>query len=167
MMIGKKEIFAVKCDLNTDYSELLDGTISYWINNMQLGDDSEMIYLSDALMCFAWIDRDNWHRQYCDSVICGNWDKIFDELYKRIYQTDNVNEWNDTPAKFDISIDVSNKLGRYSVFYLEDSLYGHLIYKYFSDKYAEEFTVEKGYVDNVLHNTYKKLDELNKNVKID
>ncbi len=164
MIIGEKEKFAAEYNLYDNYSELLDGTFSYWINNKQLGDDTEPIYLSDVLMRFAWINHDNWHRQYSDSVINGNWDKLYNELFKRIYQTDDVGEWHDSPAKFDISVSISNKLGKYTVFYLEDALYGHLLYKMNEDEKVDRFTIRKGFVDDVIAKTYTKLNSLYESV---
>lgn len=164
MIIGDKDIFAVEYKLCNNYSELLDGTFSYWINQKQLGDENRLVYLSDVLMCMTWINHDNWNRLYCENFIENKLENLFNELSNKIYETDDIREWENCPAKFDISINISNGLGKYRVFYVEDCKYGYLLFKHSQSELIDKLTVKKGYVDSVLSKAYLELDSLYKKI---
>lgn len=165
MIIGNKDIFAIEYKLCNNCSKWLDGTFSYWINQNQLGNDNVSVYLSDVLMCMTWIEHDNWNRLYCKRFTDSNWTDLFNEIYNKIYGTDDINEWENCPARFDISINIfSNGLGAYRVFYVEDCKSGHLLFKHSHSDLVDELTVNKGFVDNVLSKAYLELEALYKRV---
>ncbi len=155
MIIGNKELFAVELVLNDNHSSLLEGTFSYWINSIKLGND-DIIYLNDILMCMIWMNDDRNNRYY-SKELSGNWERIFNKINNKIYNSENADS---CPARFDISINIPYGIGHYTVFYLEDYYNGHLLFKKKSESDVEHFLLRKGIVDEVLACTYLELNSL-------
>ncbi len=156
MIIGNKETFATEFTLCDNYTSLLEGTFSYWINSKKVGNDSELVYLNDVLMCMIWIIHDIGNRIYSEKIT-NDWNEIFHEINKNIYESDT---FYSCPARYDISINIPTGIGHYKVFYIEDSQYGYLMFKRKSDNIVNEFTIKKGVVDLVLSQTHSELNKL-------
>lgn len=160
MLIGNKETFAVEFILCDNYSSLLEGIFSYWINSEKVGDDSELVYLNDVLMSMTWMIHDAGSRMYPEKIT-GDWNEIFRKINDSIYGSDT---FDSCPARYDISINIPTGIGHYKVFYIEDTQYGYLMFKRKSDSTVNEFTLKKGVVDQVLSQTYSELNKLYKSV---
>lgn len=155
MIIGDKKIFAIEYDILDKNDSMLPGYFSYWIGGKQIGDYFLVTYLSDVLLFMPWIIHDIGDRKYADRIDNENWDEIFEKIRVSIYESE---VFDDNPARFDISIKVEPLLGT-TILYIEDSKIGHIIYKDLLND-IHEFSVTKGYVDQVLLNTYKYLTSI-------
>lgn len=159
MIIGDKRKFAAEFDLDDNYSKLLDGTFTYWINSQRLVSEKESVYLNDVYMSMIWFNYDLGHRKYAEHIT-DDLNKIFEDIYDSIYNSDT---FDSCPARYDISINV-NGIDRYTIFYIEDNSSGYLLYKENTDDVVNTFKIEKGEVDNVLSDTFSELNRLYESV---
>lgn len=160
MIIGDTRKFAAEFDLYDNYSILLDGTFTYWINSQRLVSEKEPVYLNDILMSMIWFKNDYGHRKYAENIT-GNFNKIFKDINDSIYNSDTSDSCS---ARYNISIDIPGGIGHYTIFYIEDNSFGYLLYKKNTDNVVNVFKTETGEVDNVLSDTFFELNKLYESV---
>lgn len=160
MIIGDTRKFATEFNLYDNYSILLDGTFTYWINSQRLVSEKEPVYLNDILMSMIWFINDSGHRKYAENIT-DNFNKIFKDINDSIY---NSYTFDTYPARYNISINIPSGIGHYKIFYIEDNSFGYLLYKKKTDNVVNVFKTEIGEVDNVLSDTFFELNRLYESV---
>lgn len=157
MIIGNKKTFAIEYEIVNEFDSMLPGHFCYWIGGKQVGNFSLMTYLNDVLLFMPWIVHDIGDRKYAEhiDVDATNWDDIFEKIRLSIYEFEM---FDDNPARFDISIKVEALLG-ITIFYIEDNKCGYILYKDSSLR-VSEIPVKKGYVDQILLQSYKKFTDI-------
>jgi len=101
-IIGEKNRFAIEYSFLGVEGNLMYGHLCYWICNMQIGDFSEVICLSDCLESITWMVKDNGKREHKELFYSINSSEIIFDALGSVDSIYNSKAMEEQWAKFSI-----------------------------------------------------------------